>query len=1048
MIHQTSDNYYPQISSKPSFPEIEREVLDFWGRENIFCESVESRSAERQFVFYDGPPFANGLPHYGHLVTGYVKDIIPRYKTLQGKRVERRFGWDCHGLPAEMAAEKDLGISGGASIVEYGIENFNAYCRSSVLKYTQEWEDYVTRQARWVDFKNDYKTMDLSFMESVLWAFKQLWGKGLIYESYRVVPYSWAAESVLSNFETRLDNSYRQRQDPAVTVVFTLNPLPDEELPVRVMAWTTTPWTLPSNLALAVGTNIKYAVLQLNDSLLVVAEEALSKYERELSDARQVRSIYGEDLVGRRYQPIFPFFEGIPEAFQILDAEFVNTEEGTGIVHIAPGFGEDDQILCQEHGIPLVCPVDNAGRFTNEVPPYSGKLVFEANKEIIRDLKQQGIVVKHETYLHNYPHCWRTDEPLIYRAVSSWYVRVSAIRDRMVELNQQINWLPDHIKDGLFGKWLEGARDWSISRNRFWGTPVPIWKSDNPEYPRIDVYGSLDEIERDFGVRPHDLHRPFIDNLVRPNPDDPTGQSMMRRVDEVFDCWFESGSMPFAQVHYPFENQEWFDSHFPGDFIVEYIAQTRGWFYTLMVLGTALFNKPPFLNCICHGVVLDENGQKLSKRLRNYPDPKDVFETKGADALRWFLVSSPIIRGGDLLIDRDGKAIGDVIRLVINPIWNAYYFFCLYANADGVKAEFRTDQVGILDQYILCKTHHLVVDVAKLMDNYQIPEACVHITAYIDVLNNWYIRRSRDRFWKQQKDQDKQDAYDTLFTVLKVLCQISSPLLPCITEHIYKGLTGEKSVHLSNWPSAESFPNDIDLIQDMDYIRDICSTALSIREGYNLRVRLPLASLTLVGSNGDRIAPYTSLIEEEVNVKAINFESDSEKFGKHELKIKGSIGARLKGEMPKVMTAAKEGRWSLLDDGRVEITGHLLEPDDFSVSLKMRQGIVGKALDSHDGIVILDTNISQELEREGIARDLIRLIQMSRREANLDISDQIALVLDLPADFLQVIEEHKEYICHETLSDSLTVSTHLKEDYHTYKHDLHSREVVISFSRI
>jgi isoleucyl-tRNA synthetase len=1040
--------FYPDAVSTPSFPEIEKRILDFWEDNGIFKESIEFRPKDSEFVFYDGPPFANGLPHYGHILTAYIKDIIPRYQTLQGKRVERRFGWDCHGLPAEMAAEKDLGISGGVSIVEYGIEKFNAYCRSSVLKYTQEWEDYVTRQARWVDFRNSYKTMDLSFMESVLWAFKNLWEKGLIYESYRVVPYSWAAESVLSNFETRLDNSYRQRQDPAVTVVFTLNPLPDEKLPVRLMAWTTTPWTLPSNLALAVGTDIKYAVLELNDSLLVVAEEALSKYEHELSGARRVRSIQGEDLVGRHYQPIFPFFEGIPGAFQVLDAEFVNTEEGTGIVHIAPGFGEDDQILCQEHGIPLVCPVDNAGRFTNEISPYSGKLVFEANKEIIRDLKQQGIVVKHETYLHNYPHCWRTDEPLIYRAVSSWYVRVSAIRDRMVELNQKINWLPDHVKDGLFGKWLEGARDWSISRNRFWGTPVPIWKSDNPEYPRIDVYGSLDEIERDFGVRPPDLHRPFIDDLVRSNPDDPTGQSMMRRVDEVFDCWFESGSMPFAQVHYPFENQEWFDSHFPGDFIVEYVAQTRGWFYTLMVLGTALFDKPPFLNCICHGVVLDENGQKLSKRLRNYPDPKDVFETKGADALRWFLVSSPIVRGGDLLIDRDGKAIGDAIRLVINPIWNAYYFFCLYANADGIKAEFRTDQIGILDQYILCKTHYLVVDVANLMDNYKIPEACGYIIAYIDVLNNWYIRRSRDRFWKQQKDQDKQNAYDTLFTVLKVLCQTSSPLLPCITEHIYKGLTGEKSVHLSNWPSAESLPNDIALIQDMDYIRDICSTALSLRERYNLRVRLPLASLTLVGSNVDRIAPYMALIEEEVNVKAINLESDSDKFGKREIKVKGSIGSRLKGEMPKVMTAAKEGRWSLLDNGRVKIEGHLLEPDDFSMSLKMREGVVGKTLDSHDGIVILDTNISEELEREGIARDLIRLIQMDRREANLDISDQIALVLDLPADFMQVIEEHKEYICHETLSDSLAISTYLKEGYYTYRHDLHSREVAISFSRI
>ncbi|MGB0562701.1 MAG: isoleucine--tRNA ligase [Spirulinaceae cyanobacterium] len=1045
MPDQPNQKFYPEVNPRPNFPDLEREILQFWEQNGIFQESVDSRGADGQFVFYDGPPFANGLPHYGHLVTGYVKDIIPRYQTLQGKKVERRFGWDCHGLPAEMAAEKELGISGGASITEYGIEKFNAHCQSSVLKYTHEWEDYVTRQARWVDFENDYKTMDCSFMESVLWAFKQLWDKGLIYESYRVVPYSWAAESVLSNFETRLDNSYRQRQDPALSVAFTLDPLPEETVPVEIVAWTTTPWTLPSNLALAVGEDIEYVVLDAGEKQIIIAAAALAKYQREFGELAQVRSLPGRDLVGRTYTPLFPFFKDTESAFQVLPGEFVNTDEGTGVVHLAPGFGEDDQTLCQNYDIPIICPVDHAGRFTAEVTPYQGQVVLEANKPIIKDLKAQGKVIRHESYLHNYPHCWRTDEPLIYKAVSSWYVRVTEFRDRMVELNQQINWLPDHVRDGLFGKWLEGARDWSISRNRFWGSPVPVWKSDNPDYPRIDVYGSLDELERDFGVRPTNLHRPFIDELVRPNPDDPTGKSMMRRVPEVFDCWFESGSMPFAQVHYPFENQDWFENHFPGDFIVEYMAQTRGWFYTLVVLSTALFDKPPFLNCICHGVVLDENGQKLSKRLRNYPDPKAVFESKGADALRWFLVASPILRGGDLLIDKDGQGIGDVIRLVINPIWNAYYFFCLYANTDQLKAAFRTDQTGLLDRYILCKTRNLIAEVAAALDAYQIAEACSAVLTYIDVLNNWYIRRSRDRFWQEQQSPDKQDAYDTLFTALNVLCRVASPLLPLITEHIYQGLTGEKSVHLSDWPDVAAFPSDPDLIADMDYVRDICSTALSIREVQNLRVRLPLAALVLIGEGGDRILPYGDLIEDEVNVKALKIEQDFTPFGTKELKVQGSVGKRLRGEMPKVMAASRSGDWTLQPGGKVAVAGQVLEPDEFTMSLKIHEGLAGKTLSAHDGIVVLDTAVSEALEIEGLARDLVRLIQMSRREADLDIADHIELVLTLPEGLLPVIENHKDYICAETLADRLTVSADIPEAFHSYEYELQEQKVAIGF---
>ncbi|MDP6424422.1 MAG: isoleucine--tRNA ligase, partial [Planctomycetota bacterium] len=840
-----SATHYPNVDPQASFPAIERDMLAFWEREGIFRESIAARPESDEYVFYDGPPFANGLPHYGHLLTGYVKDVVPRYQTMRGKRVERRFGWDCHGLPAELEAEKVLGISGRQKILEHGMGEFNETCRTAIWKYTKEWQSFVARQARWVDFDNEYRTMDASYMESVLWAFKALYDKGLLYEDYRVMPYSWAAETPLSNFETRLDNSYRERQDPAITVRFTLAPADGDTAPTDLLAWTTTPWTLPSNLAIAVGPDIDYAVFDLDGRRVILGALTVAKFERELEGANQVGSVKGSELVGRTYEPLFPFFSEQAGAFRVLAADFVDTEDGTGIVHMAPGFGEDDMDVCKANDIGVVVPVDSAGRFTAEVEPWAGQLVFDTNKPITQELKQRGVLFKHETYLHNYPHCWRTDQPLIYKAVTSWYVRVTELSARMVELNKEIHWIPGHIRDGLFGKWLEGARDWSISRNRFWGSPIPVWKSDDPRYPRLDVYGSIDELERDFGVRLVDLHRPGIDELTRPNPDDPSGNSTMRRVEDVLDCWFESGSMPYAQVHYPFEHREWFESHFPGDFVVEYTAQTRGWFYTMLVLATALFERPPFRNVICHGTILDENAQKLSKRLRNYPNPDEVFETSGADALRWYLMSSPLMRGGDLQMDREGKAIAEIVRLVLNPIWNAYYFFTLYANADGVTASVRTDQDGVLDRYILAKTGVLITDVTRRLDDYDLAGTCQSISTFVDALNNWWIRRSRDRFWKQELDAEKTDAYDTLFTVLTTLCKVAAPMLPLLTEAIYKGLTTERSVHLADWPDAGPFPVERELVHSMDRVREVCSTALALRRAKEIRVRQPLRRLTV-----------------------------------------------------------------------------------------------------------------------------------------------------------------------------------------------------------
>jgi len=1038
---------YPEVEPQPDFPALEKAVLEFWEREQIFPTSVQQRpagaSGANEYVFYDGPPFANGLPHYGHLLTGYIKDIIPRYQTLRGRRVERRFGWDCHGLPAEMEAEKELGISGRSKILEYGIQAFNDQCRSSVLRYTDEWQEYVTRQARWVDFENDYKTMDLPYMESVMWAFKQLWDKGLVYEGYRVMPYSWAAETPLSNFETRLDNSYRERQDPAITLRFELEPVSGEELPTDVLVWTTTPWTLVSNLALAVGPEIDYAIVELEGRRLILGEGTVAKYESLLSEARRVGALKGETLVGRRYKPLFPFFEEARDSFQVLAADFVDTEEGTGTVHLAPGFGEADMEVCEAAGLPVVCPVDDSGRFTSEVPPYEGQHVFDTNQPIIRELKQRGILFKHETYLHNYPHCWRTDTPLIYKAMSSWFVRVTLFRERMVELNRQIRWIPEHIRDGLFGNWLEGARDWCVSRNRFWGSPIPVWRSDDPRHPRIDVYGSLDELERDFGVRLQDLHRPGIDELTRPNPDDPSGQSVMRRVPAVLDCWFESGSMPFAQVHYPFENREWFEKHFPADFITEYLAQTRGWFYTLMVLATALFDRPPFRTCICHGVVLDENGRKLSKRLSNYPSPQDIFASYGADALRWFLISSPILRGNDLQIDREGHAIRDVVRLVINPIWNAYYFFCLYANSENIRASYRTDAEPVLDRYILAKTRELVDDVAQQMDAYDLPTACARITSFIDALNNWYIRRSRDRFWRHEEDQDQRDAYDTLYSVLCTLLRVASPLLPLLCEEIYRGLTGEKSVHLTDWPDAERFPANPELVASMDRVRDVCSSGLGLRRAQNIRVRQPLRRLTVAGAEVERLRPFLSLIQDEVNVKQVELSSEIERYATFRLQVNArALGKRLGPKMQEVLRGAKQGAWQKLPDGGIEVAGEVLGSGDFELLLKAKEGVACQSLSTNDAIVLLDLEIDEELAHEGRARDLVRAVQQARKEADLHVSDRIHLVLDLPPEWVATAQRFREYIAEQTLARELDLEGDVRQ------HDLFVHEAKLGGASI
>ncbi|MDQ4010079.1 MAG: isoleucine--tRNA ligase [Actinomycetota bacterium] len=1013
------------VSAQPSFPAVELAVLQYWQEDHTFAASVAARPAGdnggNEFVFYDGPPFANGLPHYGHLLTGYVKDVVPRYQTMRGRRVERRFGWDCHGLPAEVEAERQLGIKHKSEIEQMGVADFNAACRASVLRYTREWRDYVTRQARWVDFDNDYKTLDLPYMESVLWAFKTLWDKGLIYQGFRVLWYCWRCETPLSNTETRMDDVYRNRQDPAVTVGLRLD---SGEL---ALIWTTTPWTLPSNLAVAVHPELTYVTVEAAGERYLIAEDRLPAYARELGDQPQVLTRYrGSELLGRRYTPPFDFFAGRTNAHQLVAADYVTTDEGTGLVHIAPAFGEEDKAVTDAAGIEVVVPVDSAGQFTAEVAPYAGMQVFDANRAIIRDLRDGaayvgGVLLRHETYEHPYPHCWRCNNPLIQRAVSSWFVEVTRFRDRMVALNREITWVPDTVGDRQFGTWLEGARDWNISRNRYWGSPLPVWISDDPAYPRVDVYGSLDELERDFGVRPVDLHRPFVDQLTRPNPDDPTGRVTMRRVPEVLDCWFESGAMPFAQVHYPFANasgplagptqgNDWFEHHYPGDFIVEYNGQTRGWFYTLHVLATALFDRPAFRTCLAHGIVLGDDGLKMSKSKGNYPEVTEVFNRDGSDAMRWFLMASPILRGGNLVVTEQG--IREAVRQALLPLWNSWYFLSLYANAAGIEGRWRTDSPDLLDRYLVAKLHDLVVDVTARMDRYDIAGACDSVRGFCDVLTNWYVRRSRDRFWAGQPD-----AIDTLHTVLEVACRIAAPLLPLTTEAMWRGLTGQRSVHLVDWPNPSTLRADSDLVAAMDRVRQVVSAALSVRKSRGLRVRQPLSTLTVAAPDAAALAPFTGLIRDEVNVRSVKLTEDVAAYGRFELTVNArACGPRLGGDTQKVIRAVKAGEWERGADGIVTAGGIPLLDGEYTERLVAADASESAALPAGSGLVVLDTVVPPDLVPEGIARDLVRVVQQARKQAALDVTDRIVLTVDAPEAVLAAARAHEEFIAGEVLA--------------------------------
>ncbi len=1014
---------YKPVDSKVSFPHMEEKILKFWDENNIFKKSISRREGNDEFVFYDGPPFATGLPHFGHFVPGTIKDIIPRYQTMKGKKVDRRFGWDCHGLPVEYEMEKELGISGKYQIEKFGVAKFNESCRSIVLRYTSEWKNIVTRMGRWVDFEHDYKTMDPQYMESIWWIIKQLMEKGLMYEGFNIMPYSPALSTPLSNFEVNL-GGYQDVIDPAVTVRFKVK----DKNSVYFLAWTTTPWTLPSNLGLALGPDITYVKVKDGDEYYILAKERLPAYYKNEEDYEIIEEMTGRDIAGIQYEPLFPYFENLADqnAFRTLIADYVTTEDGTGIVHIAPGFGEEDYAAMKNTGVPIVCPIDAECKFTDEIPEYEGLFVKDADKAIIKRLKDEGKLVKRENYKHSYPFCYRTKKPLIYRAISCWFVDVGKIKEKMLLANNQVNWVPSHLKKGRFGKWLEGARDWAISRNRYWGNPIPIWKCDGSDY--LEVIGSREELEKKSGVKVPDLHKHYVDDLTWPSPD---GKGTMRRIPDVLDCWFESGSMPYAQIHYPFENKEWFEKNFPADFISEGLDQTRGWFYTLTILAAALFDKPAFKNVVVNGLVLAEDGKKMSKSERNFSDPVEVINKFGADALRMFLMNSAVVKAEDLKFSDEG--VKDVLKSFIIPFWNAYSFFVTYANIDNFAPRGMEDSPeNPLDRWILSESENLVLKVTENLEKYDLNRAIVPIVRFVDLLNNWYIRRSRRRFWRSENDIDKIQAYETIYAVLMKIIHVSAPFIPFLTEEIYQNLrTADmpESIHLADYPVADQSKRDLDLEKKMEITRHAVSMGRALRSMHSLKTRQPLKAIYLVTRDSDErriLREMDDIIREELNVKDVQFKENEEDLVEYKAKanfknLGRKLGKNMKKAAEKIETLSMDEIQSILEGSvlTIDFVGGSIDLDTESIIVQRFEKENMKVLNEGSLTVALDSEMTDGLRKEGTVRDMIRSIQNLRKERGLKVTDRITLYLDGSEWLSSAVKDFEDHLVRETLSEKI-----------------------------
>ncbi len=998
---------------------MEHEVLAYWDEHDVFQQTLENTKEKKPYIFYDGPPFATGLPHHGHIVASTIKDIVPRYWTMKGRYVMRRFGWDCHGLPIEHEIDKKLNMSAQAALEEMGVAGYNDQCRAIVDRYTSEWRQTITRLGRWVDFDNDYKTMDPWYMESVWWVLKQLWDKGLVYQGSRVMPVSTELGTPLSNFEANLN--YQDVQDPAITVLFKLV---DED--AYLSAWTTTPWTLPSNLGICVGADIDYVKVRDAEAgkSLYIAEACLDAY----GDHEVLEKLKGKALVGRSYEPLFPYFDSERErgAFVVVADDYVTTEAGTGMVHQAPAFGEDDYRILQAAGIEaFVVPVTPNGIFTEEVTDFAGQYVKDADKEIIRYLKESGALYRHETIQHSYPFCYRSDTPLIYRAIPSWYVRVTEVRDKLLKANEQILWVPDHIKEGRFGKWLEGAIDWSISRNRVWGTPIPIWINDVTG--KEVCVGSVDELEQYTGVRVTDLHREHVDPLTFQIEGE---EGTYRRIEEVLDCWFESGSMPYAQLHYPFENQAVFESGFPAEFIAEGLDQTRGWFYTLTVLAAALYDKPAFRNVIVNGMVMAEDGKKMSKRLKNYTPPDELMEVYGADALRLYLINSGLVRGEEQRFADSG--VRDMTRRALLPWYNAYSFLKTYAEIDQWSPDKGLHQGdNILDQWILSRLQTLKANVAEQMEAYRLYNVVPQLFDFIEDLTNWYIRLNRSRFWGESITADKIAAYSTLYTALYELAQVMAPFAPFLSDHLYLQLTtlggreaSPASVHLCDYPEAESERIKAELEVAVERMQQVVLLGRQRREEVRVGIRTPLRCLTIINRDERLLAEMKHLedyVKSELNVLEVRYESDEGAFielvAKPNFPVLGKrLGKRMKEFQGLIGALSGEQIASLQANGEVELNGETFSLDEIQV---LQQAKPGTSTVSNRFISVdLDCQLDDELVRGGYGREIVNRIQQRRKEVGLNVSDRIEVSFEGDAELVRAATEHRDTIMQATLAVS------------------------------
>lgn len=996
-----------------TFPLREERILRFWQEGKMFEKSVNHRKNQPIFSQYDGPPFATGLPHYGHILAGTIKDVVPRYKTMKGFCVPRRFGWDCHGLPIENEIEKAKELSGSSAIEEFGVARFNEECRSIVLRYTSEWKKTVDRMGRWVSFDNAYRTMDPYFMESVWWVFQQLYNQGLVYEGFKVMPFSQKLGTPLSNFEANLN--YKDVDDPSAVVAFEWI----DEPGTYFLAWTTTPWTLPSNLALMVGPEIDYVKVRdpKTAKQYILAAGRLQAHFKE--EAEVIGRFKGIELEGKRYRPIFPFFADRDGAFRVILEESVSLEDGTGIVHSAPAFGEVDFFACKREGIELVCPIDANGRFTAEVPPYMGRLVKDADKEILRDLKKLGSLFYQGTIRHRYPFCWRSDTPLIYKAVRTWFVAVEKVKEDLLDANAQIHWVPGHIKEGRFGKWLENARDWAISRNRYWGTPIPIWRGDRGS---LIAVGSIAQLEELSGAQVTDLHRHLIDDLTFEKDGE-----VYRRIPEVFDCWFESGSMPYAQNHFPFENKDLFHSTYPADFIAEGLDQTRGWFYTLTVLSAALFKKPAFKNVLVNGILLAEDGNKMSKSLKNYPDPELVIGKFGADAVRLYMLHSPAVRGEDLRFAERG--VEHILRQALIPFWNSYVFLAMYAKIYHWHPHSIGKPDCLIDRWILSMTQKLIRDVEEGMDVYELNRAVEPLVGFVDQLTNWYIRRCRTRFWADADTPDRRQAFETLYTVLLQLAKVSAPFIPFLSDAIYQELRTEampESVHLCDFPQYDASLRDESLEKEVEAAQSAVSLGHALRKEYKLKVRQPLSRVHLITANSELLGSLkkqTQLIADELNVKTIEFHSDEGAFvqwlskpnfpvlGKKIGKFMPQAQKAIQGLDRKQIQVLSQGGKVHMDLGAIAID---LEAEDVQIERKVKEGLA--AGNVGDLTVALDTTLNEELLIEGLARELVNKINTMRREIGFEVTDRIKVKMQTTERVVFCFSEHKDYILKEILA--------------------------------